>query len=167
MTEEAVVSALRRYGDRHPHQALAEPLQLLPQGRIGVRSGLALFTLARTYSVQTTVLEAWTAAGVRDTLAILPSRKTLKVLTEEASAQDFSQAFGHRQVDSVRSPVALLEIRFDDTRPTVSVLALVLSKLGHNRIEVLEAMSCWPVCSIIVDAEDKMAAFNALSELTT
>lgn len=166
-TEAAVVSALRRYNDRHQEQPLVRPRRLLRKGRVELRSGLALLQVPRTHDVQEDALQAWGAADVRDTLGVLPSRKTLKVLIEESCLRDFAGQFGRGRVEEITSPVSLVEVTFDRRPAELAVIVLILSALAHHEVEILEVMSCSPSCSVIIHEEDGRDAFDVLTELTS
>lgn len=167
VTEDAVVSALRRYNDRNPQQPLVEARRSLPQGRVELRTDLALLQVPRTHDIQKDALQAWKVSDVRDTLGVLPSRTTLKILIEKPSMQSFCGELGRERVEDIVSPVSAVQVKFDGRAPDFTVSALLVSALAHRGIEVVELMSCAPAYSVVVQAEDGKRTFDALSEVTT
>jgi hypothetical protein len=166
VTEDAVVSALRRYNDRNPQQPFARPRRSLEEGRVELKTGLALLEVPRTHDIQQDALKAWKAADIRDTLGVLPSRTTLKILIEESSLSGFRTKIGRGRVEEVTSPVSLLEVKFDGRSPPPAVVVLLVSALVHHEVEIIEVMSCEPSFCMAVPAADGRRAFDVLSELT-
>lgn len=167
VTEDAVVSALRRYNDRNPQQPLAEARRSLPQGRVELKTDLALVEVPRTHDVQEDALQAWKASDVRDTLGVLPSRTTLKLLVEESSLQAFCGELGRTRVEDIISPVSVLQVKFKGRPPDLTVIVLLVSALVHRGIDIVEVVSCAPACSVVVPADDGKSAFDVLADLTT
>lgn len=166
VTEDAVVSALRRYNDRNPQQPLAEARRSLPQGRVELRTDLALLKVPRTHDVQEDALQAWQASDVRDTLGVLPSRTTLKILVEESSLQGFCGELERKRVEDIISPVSAVQVKFSGRAPDLTVVVLLVSALAHRGIDIVEVMSCAPACSVIVQADHGKEAFDVLADLT-
>ena len=166
VTEDAVVSALRRYNERNPQQPFARPRRSLEEGQVELKTGLALLEMPRTHDVQEDALNAWKAADVRDTLGVLPSRTTLKILIEESSLSGFRAKMGRGRVEEITSPVSLLEVKFGGGSPAPAMVVLLVSALVHHKVEIVEVMSCSPSFSMAVPAAHGRMAFDILSKLT-
>lgn len=166
-SEEAIVSALRRYAEDHSTSALARPRKLLPQHRVDVQGGLALVTIPRTHEVKTELLEAWESGGARDLFAVLPARKSLRVLVEAHSLIDFRREFSPHTVEETRQPLTALTLAADGKQADVNVASLGLIALRHHGVEVVEVLSSLGESTFIVPDAQRMEAFDVLSELTS
>lgn len=166
-TEEAVVSALRRYARDHDASTLTDPRSTLTEHRVDARGGLALLTVPRLYEVQGKLLQAWKGGNVRDLLAVLPSNRSLRLLVEADNVRDLRKELGPHTVEDVRQPVTSLTLARDERPADVAVTNLGLTALAREGVEVLEVLSSTGECSFLVPDEDRMQAFEVLSALTS
>lgn len=164
-TEEAVVSALRRYAEDH-ESTLTDPRATLTEHRVDARGGLALLTVPRLYEVQGKLLKAWKRGNVRDLLAVLPSRRSLRLLVEAENVLDLRKELGQHTVEDIRQPVTAVTLARDGNPADVAVTSLGLTALAREGVEVLEVLSSTGECSFLVPDGERMRAFDVLSALT-
>lgn len=165
-SEEAVVSALRRYAGEDREPPFEEARAALAEHRVDARGGLALLTVPRVYEIQKELLSAWKDGNVRDLLAVLPSHRSLRILVEADNVQDLRREFGPRTVEDVRQPVTAITLARDGGKADVTVASLGLAALTREGVEVVEVLSSNGECSFIVTDEERMRAFDVLSDLT-
>lgn len=166
-TEEAVVSALRRYAEDHRTSALSRPRRLLPDNRVDVKGGLALVTIPRVREAKAELLEAWEEGGARDLLAVLPARNDLRVLVESSSLPELRKGLGLRRIEEVCQRLTALTLEYEGERADLNVVSLALTALEHGGIDVEEVLSSLGECTFVVPDRQRMAAFDVLSELTS
>lgn len=165
-TEEAIVSALRRYAEDEPEAALEEPRKGLPDHRVDARGGLALVTVPRVYEIQEKLLRTWKTGNVRDLLAVLPSHRSIRILVEADNVRELRKDLGPGTVEDVRRPVTVVTLACQNDPADVTVASLGLAALTRDGIEVLEILSSVGECSFIVPDDQRMRAFDVLSALT-
>lgn len=165
-SEEAVVSALRRYAEDREEVTTQRSRRALADNRVDARGGLALLTVPRLYQVQTHLLEAWRSGNVRDIIAILPSHRSLRLLIEASNVLAFRQQLADETVEEVREPLTAVTLACDGASAEVTVASLGLTALMQEGIDVIEVLSSGGECTFLVHDEQRMLAFDVLSELT-
>lgn len=166
-TEEAIVSALRRYVEDGRRSALEDPRKGLPDHRVDARGGLALVTVPRVYEIQEKLLRTWKDGNVRDLLAVLPSHRSIRILVEAENVRKLRKDLGRGTVEDVRRPVTVVILACENETADVTVASLGLAALTREGIEVLEVLSSVGECSFIVPDDQRMRAFDVLSALTS
>lgn len=168
-SEEAVVSALRRYAGSSRGERLAAARAALAQGVAGARSRLALITLARTGSVHRRLRRLPDIVGPDGVFALLLGETRLRLLVDEGDLGEVVGAVGREEVEGVDRDLAVVVLSFPDVdRPedVHGAATLVLSALGQRGVTVLEVFSCLSDFSLVVEAEDSALAYDVVSRLT-
>lgn len=165
-TEEAVVSGLRRYRQTMGADAVWGSRGHLSELRLELRDGLALVSLPGRPSIREDVLDAWLAEHSDGPLGVLPGQASTQLLVEERAVSALNQALPVTDVADVESPVAVLRLIAPSRVPTHSFLALMLTALGHNGIEILELISSEPEWLIVVADEQLLEAHRIAATLT-
>lgn len=166
-TEEAVVSALRRFREEGPEETVWSARRDLHRSSLELRDGLALVTIPRTPEVQRASLVAWFDADGTGILGILPGRTETRLLVEERAIRGLSDELGPRSLDSVEAPVAVLRLILPDTQNQAAILSLTLSALAHKHVPLLELVSCDPEWLLVIPDRVTLKAHGILGSLTS
>lgn len=166
-TEEAVVSALRRYAEDSESTSIWEARPKLDRAEIDVRSGLALVTLPRIPEIQESAFDAWVEANRTGPIALLWGRTRTRLLIEERSVNALSNALSPTALEEVTAPVSAVRLTFPCQQPQIPLLTLALTGLAHQGIEALEVASCSPEWVIVVPGDYALEAHDVLCRLTS
>lgn len=165
-SEEAVVSALRRYARDHDATPLDGVEETLADARVDARGGLALLTVPRVYEMKKKLLEAWNAGRVRDMVAILPAQRELKLLIEASNVQHTRKKLGPHMVEDIQQPLTAITLTCHQEPPNGAIASLGLMALDLERIEVIDHLSAGNEYTFLIPDKQRMRAFDTLSELT-
>lgn len=164
-TEEAVVSALRRYKEANPHSPLREARRRLKDLSVSVRGGLALVTIPRMYEVQESLLEAWSETGPDQILGVYPAIKSTLVLLEADHLSEFTQHLDPRWVEHTEAPISAIRLTLREEGQALSILMIALTALAHHGIDVIDLSTSPPEYSILVHADSAPDAYGILMDL--
>lgn len=165
-TEEAVVSALRRYREGGGDEAVWAAREDLRSSELELRDGLALVSIPRTPEIQRTSLEAWFDTDGTGLIGVLPGRTETRLLVEERSVRDLTEEAGALSIRDVEAPVAVLRVVSPDTSKDAGLLSLVLGALAHHRIDPIEVTSCNPEWLLVIPDRKVLDAHGILGGLT-
>lgn len=140
-TEEAVVSALRRYSPRRVHAAIDEGYDLLRGARTGLGTGLGLVTVPRTGGVRDRVEAILERQGEGGPIGVLPGSDTVSFLTTRGEAQDIEALHGE-EAKKVVYPVSKISISVPQGDPAGGMaLSILLQTFSYRDIPLLEVSS--------------------------
>lgn len=165
-SEEAVVSALRRYIDEHPTAPLTRDRELLSDTIVDVRTGLALVTLPRTEDTHDRIPDVWCALESLDVVAVVPGRKRIRVLVDEDRVGDVEDALPPARIQSVQAPVSSIQIRLPPEPEAFSLVGHATSALVHRDVTVLDVLTCRPEVFVLVPDGETVDAFEVVGRLT-
>lgn len=166
-TEEAVVSALRRYT---PHSTvdLETALHMLEDTSRMASTGLALITAPRTREHMQGVSRISRLTEPEEFFSILTESKRLILLVEERRCDEAMQIMQPLGSIEMARGVAEVELEFPDDGPAAATaMAVVLNVLGHRGVDVLAVSGVPPVCSIFFPETDLSVAYKHALWLTT
>lgn len=165
-SEDAVVSAIRRYGEKHSIPPLTRDRDLLAETMVDVQTGLALLTLPRTQSTHSCLSKLWSVVESREAVAVVTGRKRFRILIEKARVDQVQGVFPPGRVADIVSPVSSIELRLPDELGASSLVGHAAGVLTHSGIEVQEVLTCRPEAFLLVDEEDTLDAFEVVGSLT-
>lgn len=164
VTEEAVVSALRRY-TRSPVDAdVREGYELLHDAPVGMRTGLALVTVSDVGAVRRRARKTIQAEADAPPEAVLPASETVTYLTEEKAAKAVASAV--QDARDLVHPVTVVRIGLPREDPATGVaLSVLLNTFGQRGIRLLEGFSSGDEFSILVRGQFTSDADDVLLQL--
>lgn len=165
-TEEAVVSALRRYVEDHPTPPLQRDRELLTDTDVDVRTGLATVTLPRTQATHMQIPEIFSGLETLDLVAVSPGRKRLRILVDADRAESVRESLPPGQIEAFQAPISAIQLRLPAEPEAVSLIGHATSALVHRGIRVLDVITCSPDVFILVPDEETVDAFEAVGRLT-
>lgn len=165
-TEEAVVSALRRYRDERLGPVVWSTRPLLYNAGVELRDGLALVTVPRVPEVYRNVFNAWLDSGGTGPLGVLPGKTRTRLLVEEREVDGISAALGPGVIRETLAPVALIRLVLHCDQERGSLVGLVLNALAHHGVEIVEIVSCDPEWLVLVHDKQILEAHRVISALT-
>lgn len=162
-TEEAVVSALRRY-DPDPVSDLEAVLALLEQADVSGRTGLALLEIPRTQARLEQLSQLLEGLDSKEAYGLFPERKRITVLLEEAHLDAARQALGDEAIQA--TGMVRLDLGFPREEAAVSsAIAVALNVLGHRGVHVEALFASSPGCSFLVSDQQAAIARRLLNDL--
>lgn len=166
-TEEAVVSALRRYRDERLGPVVWSTRPLLFDAGLELRDGLALVTLPRVPEVYRKAFDAWLDSSGTGPLGVLPGKTRTRLLVEEHEVDCINTAMGPRFIRETVAPLAVIRLILPRNEDRGSLISLVLNALSHHGVEVVELVSCDPEWLILVHDKQVLEAHRVISALTS
>lgn len=164
-SEEAVVSALRRYREANQRSPMHEAQRRLTEMKVDVRGSLALVSLPRILEVQERLLEAWNHAGPDQVLGVFPARRGTQVLLEADHLSAFTGHLDPRWIERIESPVSAIRLTLPGAQ-ALNILMIALTALGHHQIDVIDLSTSPPEYSILVEADNAPDAYRVMMQLT-
>lgn len=166
VSEEAVVSALRRY-EPAPCADLENAFHLLGEARRTAETGLAFIEVprAREYISQIPVL--LDVLSAERTAGFVPHDDVLTILVDDRDLPEVLEALSFdRQKIHVRGRLGKVELTFPDRSPlNCAAIAVVLYHLGHHEIDVTNVYRSRRIFSVFVDEAQFADAFELVKEL--
>lgn len=164
-TEEAVVSALRRYGGSSGAGQLEKAKQALGRADVGLRSGLALVSIPGGPGALMDLARFAGELGPDDTFAVLFGDQAFHVLTDARGLKGNLEAVGLG--DRPAMEVAAVSLSFlDDSKVFPLAVAMVLNVFAQQGIQAREMFTCGSAYALVVDAPQARRAFRAACALT-
>lgn len=163
-SEEAVVSALRRYDP--PELVDFEEARLNLAGAVlEAETGLVILTLPHIEEIVDRIPEAWRRLATEDTFAVLPGRKKLRIVTEDDEIGVLLEDFD-TQRSECKTRIAALRLRLPRDGPEAMVAtAIAIHALGFRGKDVLGVFTGESECTLLVPAEQFSEAYDALSSI--
>lgn len=167
-TEEAVVSGLRKYMQTHSTPPLWAERDRLQRAEVGLRTGLALLSMDRSFDVHERMQDVWSTVGPFDRTAILPGRRHLHLIVDDFDLDTVQQTLPAGSVEEVLAPLALVEVVLPDTpegEADVGVLTPIVGMLVHKGIDVREVVTSTPESLILVPGDQAVDAYELTCQL--
>lgn len=167
-TEEAVVSALRRF---EPDVAfdLEEALHLLPHTKLTASTGFTILTYPRHGDILDGLAETAVSIGEKKRLTTVSERKHVTIIVEDGSAPTVLDALGREGAERIEQDVTELKLRFpEDGSAAAAGLAIGVSMVGYAGVDVLAVLGTLPTCAVFVPGGSASnTAHDVLAVLTS
>lgn len=166
VTEEAVVSALRRYEAPTGRPGIEEAYKLLADAHVNVRSGLALATMPRVRELQRRLPSFWWKVDGEDILGLLCRPTTVHFVLEDDTLDSLREALGPGSLEDLNHPVSEIRLTLpsDGWGAPISA-AVVLNVFGHRGLDVLDAFGANPEISLMVPGKQGSRAYETATNL--
>lgn len=161
-TEEAIVSAIRRYKP-DPDVALDDVFHLLSESDLTFDTGFATVSLPSAREYRACLPAITDALDARDTLAILPERKRLNLMVDEERVGTVLDLVPSRAACRVTQGLGQINVHLQQEGKLASTaLAILVNVLGYQGIAVHSVFGIIPTCSLVVTDPDTPAAFTSV-----
>lgn len=165
-TEEAVVSALRRY-EAPATVDMEAARHLLRATNLTAETGLAIVRMPRKADYIRSIAKVIETIGPADTLAIITERKHYTVLLEDQSTEAALVALQPEVPDLTVRGVTSIELVFpEDGSLASTALAMIINVFGHKSLDVLAVYGALPESSIVVPDEQASQAYYVALAMT-
>jgi hypothetical protein len=167
-TEEAVVSALRRF-DPDIAFNLEEALHLLPATELTAGTGFSIFTYPRHGKLLEGLAEIAEHLGSKKRLSTVSERKRVTIVVQDESAPTVLSILGEEDAERIEHDTTELKLRFpEDGSATATALAVAVNMLGYAEVNVLAVLGTLPTCTVLVPGgQASNRAHDVLSVLTS
>lgn len=149
-TEEAVVSALRRYQPPNPRTSIDEGYELLRWAQTGLTTGWALVEISAVPSVQTRILGTIEPHIGSRRVAVLPGTDRTVLLLEDRLAE-ILQEKRPDEYEKIGKPVSQVRVGLSSHGPAAGMaLSILFNTFGYRGIELLGVYNSGPEYSFLV-----------------
>lgn len=164
-TEEAVVSALRRY--KPPHLVdFNDAREQLEGAVIEAETGLVIITLPHIEEIVDRLPNAWAILETEQMFAVLPGRKHLRIITEEKRLPEIQNMLKTEKQDHLRR-VACLRVRLPEDGPSAMIsVSTLIHALAYRDKHVLGVFTCGPESVLMIPSNQFSSAYRLASQLT-
>lgn len=167
VSEEAVVSALRRYKVEEPVD-IETAVHILEGSTLTARTGLAVLSMPRTREHRRMAVHIAGALQPEQSLSFIPEQKRLTLVLDEAAADEALSVIGEDPRVRVERQVAQVRLRFPDAGPGASTaLAVLVNTFGHRGVDLLGLYGMLPSCTLLMPHRQVALARRVADDLTT
>lgn len=166
VTEEAVVSALRRFeGDRQYGQILARAKEVLRESRISVHEGMLSVALRNSPQVQERLSglfsEVDTSQGER--IRVMSSDQGFKIIVDEPAWGRMRAVVGDESILETKRGLTELDVALPArARSVPGLLAVISSALAAANVNIAEIVDGVSQHIILVDRGDAVKTYQVL-----
>lgn len=164
-TEEAIVSALRRYETDACRPNVHEAHRHLAQARVNIEPGLALATYPRVRELQRRLPSFWWKVDGEDVLGLMSKPALVHFLLDKDTVDTLQETLGKGELHSLHHPVSEVRISLPE-EPRLAPLsaAAMLNVFGHHEVDVLDILGCQPDISLLVPGDQGPHAYRTAGE---
>lgn len=163
-SEEAVVSALRRY-EPPALVDFEEARQNLAGAKLEAETGLVILTLPHIEEIVDRIPRAWSQLETEDTFAVLPGRKALRIVTEDDVLDSLLDVL-ETDRSEFTTRVSALRLRLPRGGPEAMVAtAIAVHVLGFRGKDVLGMFTSDSECTLLVPSDQFSGAYTDLSSV--
>jgi len=165
--EEAVMIACRRYAarlGRHDHESII--LDILRKSRLEMKTKICIVTAKNDWTVLRRLEEVFKKLlNEKSTMQVIQSTHAITVIADEKLKEDVIESVGHGNVLKVRDRLVEIAVKSPETIvETSGVFAYLAANLADAGINIVETVSCFTDTIFIVDEDDMIEAYSALSK---
>lgn len=162
-TEEAVVSALRRYEPDLNGPNVVDAHAHLANARVNIRSGLALATFPRVRELQSRLPSFWWKVDGEDVIGLMSKPTTVHFLLDEDTVDVLRETLGPGGLEEINHPVSEVRISLPEASHLAPLsTAVILDVFGHREVEVLDIIGCQPDISVMVPGAQGVRAHETV-----
>lgn len=163
-TEEAVVSALRRYNPPRTYD-MATAFHLLQASHLTARGGLASITVPRARRRLLKIPDIAQAMEPEDTFGLLPGRKQITFILEKHKLMEASRILEAKE-PTVHEEVGRIDLHLPHRKePASTSIAISLAILDYHGIEPMGVFGALPTCSMLLTPPSFIDAHGILTDL--
>lgn len=170
VTEDAVLSALRRSLPDAASRRSGTARDLLLKSHVNMRSEICILTMAKSPDSQSRLPAVLRAIDYTkgDTLRIIQGDRALQVIIDEANLSLVEQIVGKDRIeDRLMGLTEISVISPPESLGTPGILAIICNSLALRGINVLKIMSGVNEHFMFLPAQDAVAGFETLAAITS
>lgn len=168
-TEEAVVSAIRRYPAREQSRGFQAAHRILKRSHVNSRSNVCAFTLPRTARAHEKLSDLFRAIKPDrgQLLRIIEGERAVKVVFSGSALDRVEETLGRGLIQGAETDLAEYHVVHPgrEAEETHGVLALMFSMLAVHRINVIDAVSGPGEYLILVADADALKTYQVLNRV--
>lgn len=151
VSEEAVVSALRRYKVQTSRASIADGLRALQDADVGLRMNLALLVTPRNDTTQQRIWGACSQVRAKPPAGVFPAAETVSYLIHQGDVSLLKEKCRPTDIDDVKQPVTRIHVALPGEDPASGVaLDILLNRIGEQGVPLLGVFSALGECSFLV-----------------
>lgn len=165
--EEAILAAARRYahelGKSDTEGAI---LSLLAESHLELKTRIGIITAKNDWHVLSH-LEGpiWKTLQEKSTLQVIQGTNAITVITDDKHLDEVAAAVGKEYILKTRRDLVELSVKSPKRIEEVpGVVAYLSGMLAEQGINVLETVSCYTDTIFLLEKDDRLRAFEALSK---
>lgn len=169
-TEEAVVSALRRYAVDEDRSIFVRARQALDQIQLSLRSHVTILVLSKNGDLPNRLPRLFETVDLMrgEALRVIQGEKAVKVVVDDENRDEIREVVGPHNVEHEHLDVTEVHVLMPpESVDTPGALAVVLVELAVRGVNVLEVVSGLPELLLFVGEGDGLEAYRALKDLTS
>lgn len=164
-TEEAVVSALRRY-EPDLHIDVDSILHIIGGADLRFNTGLSIVSIPAAAEFREKISNIVNALDPEDTFTVCPERKRTNLIVDSDEVEVVLQNLPNGGCCKVESNLGLVEAHLNEEgRVAGSALSVMVNVLSHRGITVRSIFGVLPTASILVPEDETPDAFDILMDL--
>ena len=165
-TEEAIVSAIRRYPiSGKPLAPLDKATSVARQSEISTRSKIVNIALVKDKEIQENLEKAFSIINFDrgEVLRMVQGDESIKVMVNEKNLKKLLEIFPRNKIIHVQKNLAEINLRLHpEAVSTPGIILVFTTELARNGINMVEVMSCVPEMMIFVEEKDALKAYETL-----
>jgi len=168
-TVDGVISAIRRYdtyGQEHIFEKAREIIRKTTT--ISTKSRLVNISVIKDNEIQEKLPHLFSIIRYNqgDVLRVIQADESIKVLIDEKNFESVKNIFSSDKILKIDRNLAEISVHMHpDARSIPGVISISAYELAIHKINVLEAMSCFPEWLWFVDESDLLKAYQVLYQL--
>lgn len=167
-TEEAVLSAIRRYANDVEVEVYEEAKRVLSQAHVNMRSQVGIVKMVKTQDVQEQLPQMFDLVDYTkgEALRIIQSERSVKVFVDQENVPSvLEQLDGHQVMETMRDVTEINLVLPRESKQTPGIAGMVLNTFGLHGINLLELVTGIPEVLLFVDDAEALDAYEALDNL--
>lgn len=168
VSEEAVLSAIRRYADELEEGVHRDAKEVISQAHLNMRSQLAIVKMTKTQAVQEALPGMFELVDYTkgEALRIVQSQRSVKVIVDETNIGPVQDRIEEAHVQEVLRHLTEINLVMPmSSKSTPGIGSLVMSSLGLHQVNVLELVTGIPEVLFFVEEEQALDAYQAIESL--
>lgn len=162
-TEEAVVSALRRYTPPRTFATIEDGYRVLRDANVGLETGLALVETPARGVADERVEKVYREMCAIPVRGKFPGKKVVTYLVEETAVSALRARCRKDDLIEVNRPISRVHISLPMEEPATSMaLTIILQSFGHRGIPFLQFYNSAEEYSFLIRGDDALKAYDGL-----
>jgi len=163
---DAIISAIRRYSGEEKVSKATE--ELVKKCKMSMKNGVVDISIANVPKVHGSLgkLPPRVDFSKGEILRLIAAVQRVKIIADAKNMEDILDVFPEEEVLNVREELSEIILSFPEkVEETPGVISRVTNEFELHGINVVELMSSAPELIVVVDEEDALESYRALSKL--
>ena len=167
-TEDAIISAIRRYPLEGTISGMQKAIEVARQSRISTRSKIVNVALLKDREIQEQLSELFSLINFDrgEILRLVQGEESIKVMVDERNLEKVLDVFPKRKILHIHKNLAEINLRLHPQAVnTPGTILVFCTELARNGVNMVEIMSCVPELLIFVEERDLLKAYETFFNL--